>query len=485
MAGRTSFEVAFGPDGSGRRRKSDELPQILVLGDFSGRESGKEGFQAKRVRFDNLDSVLKALAARVPIQLESPLAVDETLSPAAIDDLHPDNLFRQLDVFRSLTELERRLENPATREAAEQALNELAPAAESAPAAAGPEPVGDTGGDTAGESTDDTLGRLLGKSTGSTNPAQDRVASFIQQVMASSPAAEADSADSSALDRVRGLRTDVLRGVLGTAEFRTLESCWLALDWLVRRLDDDVAKVWLCDASIEDLAASAVEHQAHMERSPLHRLLTAPDGVEHWDLVIWDESVGLDIGELTVLATLGAICAQAGVPLFAHGELSLAGCASLDAIDSPWDWSLGESDAAALWQELRKHPAARSIGLASPRLLIRQPYGKATNPIDGFDFEELGPRPAHDSFPWGNPAYGVASVVARQLVESGNTDTDIEDLPTAIYDDGTGQAMMPPVEALFTESGIEAMTKAGLIALVGARNRDFARAASLEPIALS
>ena len=477
MAGRTSFEVAFGPSGGARRRKTDELPQILVLGDFSGRDSGKEGFQAKRVRFDNLDAVLKSLAARIPIHIDAPVKVEETLSPAAIEDLHPDNLLRQLDVFRSLAELERRLENPATRDAALKALNELSPDSGAPPA----EPAAESP-ESAPESAGDTLERLLGKSTGSATPAQDRVASFIQQVMASSPASEADSTDTPAIERVRGLKIAVLRAVLATPAFRALESRWLALDWLVRRLDDDTAKVWLCDASLGDLAATASEHQAHMERSPLHRLINAPDGVDHWDLVVWDEHIGLDIGELAVLATLGATCAQSGVPLFAHGELALAGCPSLDAVDAPWDWSLPDGDAATLWHELRKHPAAQSIGLATPRLLIRQPYGKTTNPIDSFDFEELGSRPDHEQFPWGNPAYGVASVVARQLAEPGFTDTDIEDLPTAIYDDGTGQAMMPPVEALFPESAIEALSKAGLIALVGARNRDFVRAASLAPI---
>ena len=477
MTARTSFELGFGPADGERRRKTGELPQVLVLGDFSGRSGGREGFAAKRVRFDTIDAVLKGLAARIPVHLEGPVSVDETLALTAIDDLHPDNLLRQMDVLRTLTELGRRLNDPNTRPDAEKALGELVSAP---PAEASTEPAKIDGPET--ESNTDTLERLLGQAKGSGSPAKDKVQSFIDQVMASSGSATAASAESSSHQQLEELRTAVLRAVLSLPAFRSTERRWLSLDWLVRRVDDDLAKIWICDASLEALATEIAEQSEHLNRSPLHKLLNAPESVNRWDAVVWDEQIGLDVGQLAVLATLGAVCGQAGVPLFAGASLALAGCHSLADIDAPWDWQVPDGDAAAFWQELRAHPAASAIGLVAPRVLVRPPYGEAGNPIDTFDFEELGPGPAHEQFSWGNAAYHAAVALVQRLSGAGD-DVLIGDLPTALYDDGTGQAMQPPAEAIINESALGKLTECGIAAIIGARNQDSVRLSSLGAIA--
>ncbi len=195
----------------------------------------------------------------------------------------------------------------------------------------------------------------------------------------------------------------------------------------------------------------------------------------------------MDAGDLVLLTTLGAIAGQAGAPIIAHGDLSLCGCQSLEQLDSPWDWQLPDDESGRLWTEVREHPAAQWVGLATPRIVLRQPYGPETDPIDTFDFLELPPQPEPERFLWGNPAIGCAYVLGRahanELDFSGTGDLEVEDLPAVLYDDGTGQALQPPVEALINERAMTQIQAAGLIPMLGRRDSNSVRCADLTAVA--
>jgi type VI secretion system protein ImpC len=204
-------------------------------------------------------------------------------------------------------------------------------------------------------------------------------------------------------------------------------------------------------------------------------------------LLIGDYSFSLEADDLVLLTTLGALAGHAGAPFLAHGDLNLCGCNSLEQLDSPWDWQLPTDDIGELWTEVRAHPAMQWVGLATPRILLRQPYGPGTDAIDAFDFQELPPKPESSRFLWGNPAIACAYLMARahydesQLTAAG--DLEIEDLPTVIYDDGTGQALQPPVEALINDRAMQQIEASGLIAMLGRRNANAVRCAGLTAVA--
>ena len=255
----------------------------------------------------------------------------------------------------------------------------------------------------------------------------------------------------------------------------------------MQRLDDETTEIHIADLSREALAAHLSEHAEHLDHSPLHRLFCEPASGDPWDLLIGDYSFSLNADDLVVVTTLGALAGHAGVPFLAHGDLSLCGCNSLEQLESPWDWQLPDDEIGELWTAVRSHPAAQWVGLATPRILLRQAYGPETDPIDAFDFRELPARPDSARFLWGNPAIGCAYVLARahaddsQLTDSGSL--DIEDLPTVLYDDGTGQALQPPVEALISERAMQQIQASGLIPMLGKRNTNSVRCADLTAVA--
>ncbi len=122
---------------------------------------------------------------------------------------------------------------------------------------------------------------------------------------------------------------------------------------------------------------------------------------------------------------------------------------------APWDWA-ADSDLAQLWNDVRSHPAANWIGLATPRFLLRQPFGKRTDSIDSFAFRELPVRPGKEHFLWANPGLrvrvsaGTAAATDRRRWPLHGA-LEVPDLPMPVYDDGGGQAVQPPVEIVLSE----------------------------------
>jgi type VI secretion system protein ImpC len=47
---------------------------------------------------------------------------------------------------------------------------------------------------------------------------------------------------------------------------------------------------------------------------------------------------------------------------------------------------------------MRELPQASYVGLSLPRFLLRQPYGRRSDPIGAFPFEELPAQPSHESY---------------------------------------------------------------------------------------
>jgi type VI secretion system ImpC/EvpB family protein len=475
------FEITLGRSGSGRRRREQEPLRILVLADFCGRTDEPPTFAARRLSIDDLDGAIGELAPRVCI---SGSAEPRYLVLESLDDLHPDRLAAAVPHLRQLLELERTLDRSPGDAAALDAVdallgNERRPATASLPAASEP----------AAESDDNTLERLLGRPRGASDDdrAKHKVRELIESALGSTQRAAPAPHTKEQRARLAELLTDRCRAVLHDAELRAVERAWRSAHWLASRLEDDQATVHIVHLPKAALAAHVAEAGQQLDRSPLHSLLTAhADG--QWDAIVGDYSFGLAADDLVLLATLGALAARAGAPFLAHGEPTLAGCAG-DNVDEPWDWRFADEGLAQLWSELRSHPAAQWISLSTPRFLLRQPYGARTDAIERFAFEELPPRPPRDRFLWGNPAFACALLLAQSRASGeGNVwpstaSGSVEDLPMAIYGDGGGDAIQPPLEHAFGERARAALAEHGLVAFTGGRNTNRIATSAIESIA--
>ena len=450
--------------------------RILVLADFGASDSWG---RPRRVDRDNLEDIFAALKVRLD------LAVDEgaptvRFEPKEPEQLHPDTLFEELELFAALRTRRRRLQNSKTFEEESQAILAAsgAAAAESEPSADdSPAPAVDTGSllDQAIEQTPDSqkpLGRQLAE--GSLN-----LDAYVRQLVEPYVVAKADPRQAEFVDGVDQAIAQTMRRVLHSEQFQRVESAWLGVKMLVRRLETDATlSIDVLNVSRDQLASDVTAGE-NLQSSQLYKLLvesTSVPGADAWTLVVGDYTFGPSAADTNVLGRIGRICASAGSLFVGGGTMSVVGCDDPAATPDPDDWAPPAEDELADWNELRATAEAANVALAAPRLLARLPYGAQADPIESFKFEEIPDGTAHGSYLWMNPAYGVATILGTTFSRAGWTllkgwDPELDHLPTYVFKDGTESVMKPCGEIELVLRGGGLLASAGLTAVHSVRGR--------------
>jgi len=182
---------------------------------------------------------------------------------------------------------------------------------------------------------------------------------------------------------------------------------------------------------------------------------------------------------------LGALAAQARAPLLAAAAASLA---AGDVPAPPADDAAAGPDAAARWRQLRSSPQARWIGVALPRILLRLPYGKATDPATAFAFEETDGAFGHEQYLWGAGSLACAAMLGRAFQDNGWDMTagdvlDLDDLPAHVIRKDGEAHLQPCGERLLAEPARDALLAQGLMPLLSHKNRAAVRLARSQSIA--
>jgi type VI secretion system protein ImpC len=426
MPERLEFDLGFGRPG--RRRDDTEPMRLLVLGDFSGKAAAERPPLAsrltQRVDMDTIAGVMKRLAPRVTV----PAGV---IDFAELDDFHPERLYARVDLFKALRQ-----------------------------ARADPQ-----------AGTADLFGRLLGKPA---DAAAAQVATpgnpidaLIRNIVAPYIVKDTSAQTMPYLQAVDAAIAEQMRTLLHAPAFQSLEAAWRGMQWLISSLElDENLQLHLFDVTPEELLADIVGAQGKLTQTGLYRAL-----VDRWRNVPgsqgWAALVGLfDFGpsdaDIGLLAALGLIGSQGGAPLLAGADLALAG---------------DDEDMLARWRALRRSEAAPWIGLAAPRVLLRLPYGKGTDPIEAFAFEEFAGSPAHDEFLWGSASLATALLIGRGFTARGwdmelGDEREIGDLPAYTFVRDGVREMQACAEHFLPESELQALLNAGLIPIASRRDRN-------------
>lgn len=494
------IELQFGRARPGARRgRGHDRVRLLVMGAFGAPPGDTPSFGTLPAGADDLAESLARLAPTVPVD-------GDLLRPTSLDHFHPDHWIEALPGPRRLLALYRRLGDPAARADAlgeleagglaaavppsgslsEQAAERNEASPPGAPAETDEQLFGRLLGGTAPGERDDVRrgpggGRGQGVASGAAHPARETVRRLIQGALGGGGGGTARrlgggaAADSEAARAARERLVAELarrcRAVLVEPRFRELERAWRSLDWLASRIDEEAVELRLLDLSRDALALHVDAFRARLDASPLHALLNGAE--RRWDLVVTDYSFGLGAEDLLLLATLGAV---SPAPVIAHADLALAGCSGAAAVDRPWDWALPEDELGAMWTAFRRHPAAERVVLATPRFVLRHPYGARSEPLASFPFEELAKPPEHESFLWASPAFACASVAVADGGRNGEGAAGgagvVEGLPVPIVGDGADRETRPPVEYLLGERAAAAAAQHGLVVCRGGRNSD-------------
>jgi type VI secretion system protein ImpC len=476
--------------------------RILVLGDFSGRANrgilehgvGLADRPLSPIDVDSFETNLFRFAPRLHLPAGGGAGPGMVVEFKCLEDFHPDALFDKLELFQGLRRQRARLADPATfPQAAAELKHSIGEPLERAPEEGGRQPSGPPA-----EEDSSTLERLLGKRPadlsrpGPSPAARLDLDGIIRRIVEPHIVPGADPQQAQFVSAVDAGIGDQMRDLIHHRAFQELEAVWRSVHGLVTGVETgEDLQLFLLDVSKEEIAADVAAadddpRESGLHRSVVERAVRTPGG-QPWSLLIGSYTFGPGPGEIGLLEALGRFAAEAGAPFLAAADPAILGCDSLGDFPDPGNWRQ-EQEHAERWLALRKSPAASWLGLVLPRLLLRLPYGASGEEIDRFAFEELGARPDHAAFLWGNGAFGCARLIAQAFLERGwsmepGDFLDVDGLPAYVYDDGDERKLKPCAEVLLSERAGTAILEHGIMPLLSYRDRNAARLLRFQSVA--
>jgi len=458
--------------------------RLALLGDFSGRanaglaETGEALARRKpiKVDVDNLDDVLARMKLALNLSLdggEGTVAVPI----GSMDDFHPDQIVENVELFGELRTLRRNLGNKAGFDrAAKEVLSW------SGEEALPPLPRKAAGATVATDRKLSDFARLSGRK-GTSETAEASVEDLMRRLVGPLVQPARDARADQLTARVDEALSLTMRRVLHHPDFQTAEAVWRGVEFLVRRIETGARmEIVLYDVSAEELAAD-IAASDDLQESGLYGLLI--------------DQPALDAGQGAISAVIGLYNFELMPP---HADLlgriaQVAACAGAPFIAGigPDPLKIPIHDQHPLirdaWAALRELPAAAYLGLAAPRFLLRLPYGKKTDPIDAFGFEEFSRQSGLSGMLWGHPALIPALLLAESFGQQGakmklGTVMGVGDIAYYVYIGSDGdQVALPCTERLYTERQAVVVTNYGVMPLLSLRGRPELRLGSFASLA--
>lgn len=480
-----------------------EMPfRIAILGDFSGRANRGvfESVLANRklllVDRDNFAQVLERLGIEIRLPILGKESPPVSIKFSGLEDFHSDHLFENLEVFQALRETRQSLKDPSTFAAISKNAQRKDKVSESSsPSTDKKKSLKNNPEQLSGNLLDQILEKTQ-KNT--TETASHRGAlewdNFLHQIVKPHlvPNTHPQLAEMvSAVDAATG---ELMRMILHHPDFQAIEATWRAVYFLVSRLEtDSKLKVYLLDISKAELVAD-LSASEDLRSTGTYKLLVEQTvetfGGEPWAFLAGNYTFGQDAKDIELLGRMAKIAKTAGAPFIAAASDKVLGCESVAETPNPQDWRKStDTENSQAWEVLRKLSESSYIGLAMPRFLLRLPYGKETDSIESFTFEEFSNIPNHNHYLWGNPSFACVYLLGQTFVQYGwnfqsGIIQDIEGLPLHVYKQEGESLTKPCAEVVFTEQAVEIVLDKGIMPLLSYKNHDIIRLARLQSLAV-
>ena len=503
--GKLEIGMALSFDESQAEAKPDTPFRIAIMGDFSGRGSRWQlpadlppiALKPVLIDRDNFDQVLTRLKPELHLFIGREEDPPISIAFSELEDFHPDNLFERLAVFQKLRETRRKLDTQSTYpDAAAEVKKWMGREAEPAgippepPQKAPPGPQQENAGGLSLLDQIMTQSRDLPRRE--IQPSSD-LAAYVQKIAKPHLIPREDPQKSELIQFVDETTTLLMREILHHPDFQALEAAWRAVYLLTSELETGTdLKLYLIDLPKALLAADLTAAE-DLSETGLHRMLVEQSaetfGGEPWSLLVGNYSFDQRLEDIEILGRIAKIARHAGAPFIAAASPHVLGCDSLASAPHPRDWKrTGDPKERDVWELLRGMPEASCLGLALPRFLLRLPYGRETDAVGRFEFEEMDEPPYHENYLWGNPAFACALLIGRTFTLNGwdfsaGILREVSNLPMHVYKIEGESVMKPCAEVVLTEQAAEKILDAGLMLLVSFRERDIARLARLQSLA--
>ena len=477
-----NYQVSFGRIAAAPAPRTPAAHfRLVVLGDLTGAanagrlETGPALAKRKPIAIDvdNFDDVLARLAPTLHLAMgDGAVAVPLR----SLDDFHPDQLVENVELFETLLSLRRDLSSKAGfARAAKEVMGWGDQDALPRPLVAA------RGTAVASGLRLDDFARLTGRAAPAKAAAD--VDDLVRRLVGPFIEPGRDPQQPALIAQVDAALSAAMRRVLHHPDFQAMEAVWRTLDLLVRRIETGArAQIVLYDVTAEEWAADLAAAD-DLGQTGLHAMLVEQPALDA-DQGLPTVILGLYGFELSpphadLLGRMAQVAAASGAPFLAALDP--------DGVLTP----MHEQNPLIrqAWTALQGLPAAAYLGLATPRFLLRMPYGKKSDPIDAFAFEEFTREAGLSGMLWANPAAAAALVLAQSWAKAGPKMTPgqvtvVGDMPYYVYIDPDGdQVALPCTERLWSERQVAATSAYHVMPVVSLRGRPEIRIAGFASVA--
>src|SRR5215510_8945205 len=196
-----------------------------------------------------------------------------------------------------------------------------------------------------------------------------------------------------------------LNEVMHHAAFQKLEGTWRGLKYLLDRTETStMLKIKIFNASKKELLRD-LQRAPEFDQSAMFKKVYEEEfgvfGGHPFGALIGDYEFGKGPEDMELLEKVSQVAAAAHAPFLTAANSSLFNLDSYSELSSPRDLAkVFDTTEYAKWKGFRASEDSRYVALTLPRILIREPYGSATVPVEAFDYEEGVDGTDHTKYTW-------------------------------------------------------------------------------------
>jgi len=312
------------------------------------------------------------------------------------------------------------------------------------------------------------------------------VAQFLDGHMAVSRDTEAMiNARIAAIDHLISLQ---LNEVMHHPSFQKLEGTWRGLKYLMDRTEtSDMLKIKIINVSKKELLRD-LQRAPEFDQSAMFKKVYEEEfgvfGGHPFGALIGDYEFGKGPEEMELVEKISQVASAAHAPFISAADSAMFNLDSYTELSNPRDLAkIFDTTEYAKWKSFRASEDSRYVALTVPHILMREPYGKATRPVDEFDFEEGVDGTDHKKYLWGNAAWALGARITESYAKHGWCATIrgveggglVEGLPVHNFRTDEGDiAMKCPTEAVITDRREKELADQGFVPLVHCKGTDYA-----------
>jgi len=322
----------------------------------------------------------------------------------------------------------------------------------------------------------------FGKDTAAKERGKDMVKQFVSEVLAGSitMARDTEAMLNARIAQIDHLVSLQLNEIMHAPELQKLEGTWRGLKYTLSQSEtSEMLKIKVLNVSKKELLRD-LQRAPEFDQSMLFKKVYEEEfgvfGGSPFGALVGDYEFGKSGQDIELLEKIAQVAAASHAPFLTAASPEMMNLESFTQIDAPRDLAkVFDTTEFARWKAFRQSEDSRYVALTMPRMLLREPYGEATVPVEAFRYEEHVDGTDHSKYLWGNAAWALAARVTQAFatygwcacirgVESGGL---VEGLPTHNFRTDSGDvAMKCPTESPITDRREKELADLGFVPLV-------------------